>query len=699
MYNKILLTACILVFALVVFAEEEPADTTVYKSIDIGEITISSTKYNSDVFQLPAAASKLPAYIIVDNKIENLTDLSGFVPNFFMPDYGSKLTSPVYIRGVGTRINSPSVGLYVDNIPYFLKAAFNFNFQDIESIDVLRGPQGTLFGRNTLAGLINITTQQPKPDRSTSVQVNYGSFNQLETQISHNQPINDKLGMIVNFGKVHNDGYFTNEFLGESADKLDSYSGRLKLNYDVCSSFNTRLTLQYENSDQAGYPYALYDIDTQSAGDVSYDFASGYERELFSAGLSMNADFGSVYLSSATSFQLLDDFQKIDQDFTPASLFMVNQNQKQNMFAQELTVSSEKGKIYEWLFGGFVFRQSLDKEVFVEYGEDGISKYRLPGSYNYTKGYDNTTSGVAFYHQSVLNIGKVNIIAGLRGDYEKATLDYQHDKEVVGNTSHVGDAELELDNVVFLPKISVKYNINENISHYATFSKGYNAGGFNSTFERDEDRSYEPEESYNYEFGWKFRCPKNNIKAGIGAYYMDWRKQQVYQPAPSGRGSMLKNAGKSESMGFELEMRYSPDNKFEAWGMFGFNKAKFVEYMRNDSTDYAGNYLPYAPRFTLNLGVKQAFEFNSELVDRMTILLQYQGFGKTYWHESNNAWQDFYGLVSGRVSFQKNDISLSIWCKNLFDADYNSFYFTALGNSYAQIGKPSRVGVTAKVRF
>ena len=488
-------------------------------------------------------------------------------------------------------------------------------------------------------------------------------------------------------------------FWMRSADELDSYSGRLKLNYDVSQSFNIRLTLQYEDSEQGGYPYALYDTETQTAGDVNYDFASGYERELFSAGMSTSADLGFAYLTSATSYQFLDDLQTIDQDFTPRSLFMVNQDQEQNMFAQELTLSSEKGSAYEWLFGGFTFRQALDKIVFVEYGEDFTSPRNMPSPYNYTKTYDNVTSGLAFYHQSVFNWGKVNIIAGLRADYEKATLDYQHDKEVAGNASHVGDADLEMDNFILLPKLSIKYNINENISHYVTFAKGYNSGGFNSSFEREEDRSFDPEESYNYEFGWKFHCPVNNIRAGVSAYYMDWRNQQVYQPSPSGRGSILKNAAKSESLGTEMEIRYSPNQLFESWAMFGYNKARFVDYQRNDSTDYSGNFLPYAPRFTLNFGVKKAFKMKTEYVDRLTVQLQYQGFGKTYWHESNNAWQEYYGLVSGRFTIQKSNFSLSLWADNIFDADHNAFYFTALGNSYAQAGKPARAGVTAKIRF
>ncbi|MGQ8336901.1 TonB-dependent receptor [Sunxiuqinia sp. A32] len=693
MYNKLLLAVCLLIIAQTTFGEGEVADSTVYKTLNLGEITINSAKYNSDVFRLPAAASKLSANVIIENKIENLTDLSGVVPNFFMPDYGSKLTSPIYIRGVGTKINSPSVGVYVDNIPYLDKSAFNFDFQDIESIDVLRGPQGTLYGRNTLAGLINITTMQPKPERLTSVLVDYGSYNQLKTQISHNQPITEKLGMIVNLGRTHHDGFFTNVYLDESADELDSYSGRMKLNYDACSVFNTQLTLQYEDSKQAGYPYGLYDLDTQESEDVNYDYASGYDRKMFSSGLAMNANFGSVYISSATSYQTIDDVQIIDQDFTPASLYMVDQNQKQHMFAQEINVSSEKGKAYEWLFGGFTFSQNFDKEVYLEYGTDA------PRVYNYTKTYDNSISGFAFYHQSVLNLGKFTFNGGLRFDYEKATLLYNHEVNTNGVPSHGGDADLNMDETKVLPKFSIKYDITENIAPYFTYTTGYNSGGFNSTFERDEDRSFDAENSYNYEGGIKLHCPVNNIFASVSAFYMDWRNQQVYQPVPSGRGSMLKNAAKSESKGFEAEVRYKPNPKLEVWGMYSYNKAVYVKYQRDEDTDYSGNYLPFAPRSTYNLGGKKTFTIDSNLIDKFSFQLQYQGFGKTYWHDSNNAWQDTYGLLSGRMSFQKKNITLSLWSKNIFDTDYNAYYLSSVGKNFAQPGKPARLGVALKVRF
>ena len=348
------------------------------KNYKLDEILIKSPKYNRNIFEVPAAATMLPARFIENNKVENLTDVSAFIPNFFMPDYGSKLTSPVYIRGVGNRINTPSVGLYVDDIPYFEKSAFNFDFFDVERIEVLRGPQGTLYGRNAMGGLINVITSSPQPERHTTLSVDYGNYNQIRTAISHNQPIGEKFALLANFHQTHNDGFYTNMYNNSQVDKLNSYSGRLKLNYNVSEKFKASANVQYENSKQGGYPYALYTDSTNTAADINYNDESIYNRQLLSSGLNLNYSAPGYQIRAVTSYQYIEDRQEIDQDFTPKSLFLVTQDQLLNMIAQEINIRSNENKTYDWLFGVFAFKQILDKEVTVNYGPDGIKQYKLP---------------------------------------------------------------------------------------------------------------------------------------------------------------------------------------------------------------------------------------------------------------------------------------------------------------------------------
>ena len=370
------------------------------------------------------------------------------------------------------------------------------------------------------------------------------------------------------------------------------------------------------------------------------------------------------------------------------------------MIAQEINIQSNENKTYDWLFGVFAFKQILDKEVTVNYGPDGIKQYKLPYSqYYYTKWYDNTNSGVALFHESTLKFGGFAVTAGIRADYEKATLDYVYDKFPNGKQTNVESAVSEQEYFEILPKIAFKYSINEYLVPYATVAKGYNSGGFNATFEREEDRTFKPEDSWNYEAGIKAKWLQQRVYANLAVFYIDWNNQQIYQTVPSGTGSMLTNAGKSESKGIEFEIKALPAKNFEIWLATGYNEAKFVEYVKDNKTDYSGNYLPYVPRFSVSTGANYLIEVNKNWLDNIRMQLTYNGFGKHYWNEDNVAYQDYYGLLNFRAGFERKNVTLSFWGKNILNADYNSFYFNALGKSYAQIGKPALFGANVKIMF
>ncbi|MDR2911192.1 MAG: TonB-dependent receptor [Bacteroidales bacterium] len=698
--KKITIISALFLLIQPVLRAQLTVETDTLKNYILEEITVKSPKYNMNIFDIPAAASMLPERLIENNKIENLTDISAFVPNFFMPDYGSKLTSPVYIRGVGNRINTPSIGLYVDYIPYFEKSAFNFDFYEIEQIEVLRGSQGTLYGRNAMGGLINIMTRKPEKERKTSISADYGNYSQVRAGISHNQPLGEKFIILANLNQINNSGFYENKFNNNRVDKLNSYSGRVKMQFTPSEKFTASLNVQYEDSKQGGYPYALFNKETNKVADINYEYKSYYNRQLLSSGLILNYFETNFDVRSVTSFQSINDLQVVDQDFTPKSLFYANQDQKLNMFAQEINIQSKNNKTYGWLFGFFGFTQAIDRSVTVEYAPDGLIQYNLPfDEYYITRFYDNINSGAAIFHQSTLYFGDFSITAGIRADYEKATLNYIQDNftnEVKNNAEQTAS---KLDFFEILPKIAFKYSISEYLTPYATIAKGYNSGGFNDTFESDRDRSFNPEHSWNYEAGVKAKWLQQRIYTNLAIFYIDWANQQIYQTVPSGTGSMLTNAGKSESKGVELEFKIIPAKNIETWLAAGYNNAKFIKYVKDSNVDYSGKHIPYVPKFSFNLGANYLININSSWLDNIRFNVTYNGIGKHYWNEDNIAYQNYYGLLNHRITFEKDNITFSFWGKNILNENYNSFYFQALGNSYAQIGKPASLGVNMKVSF
>jgi len=679
-------------------------DSTNFPNVQLNEVKVISSKEirNNKIVELPTAVSVIDYITIKQNEINTLNGISGLIPNLFMPDYGTKLTSPIYLRGVGSRINSPSVGLYVDNVPYFEKAAFDFDFYDIERIEVLRGPQGTLYGRNTMGGIVNIYTRDPGTKRETNLDLSAGMYDYYKGMLSHIQPLGEKTSLLVNTSVYNYGGNFENLFTGTNVDKINSVSGRIKLISNLSRNIKTTYSMNLEKSRQEGYPYAIYNEETGEAGMVDYDYESSYDRFILSNNFQLKYMRKKFTIISNSSYQYLDGYQDIDQDFTTANLFGVVQDQKQHMFSQEITLNSTAHSNYSYILGVFAFTQLFDSKVDVEYKSDFTSVYGLPDPYTKYKSYDNTVSGIAAFHQSTLSdflIEGLDVIAGVRFDMEKASQNYLYELQMGTTLSTPGDFDYSLDYFKVMPKIAFSYQCAKNINTYATIAQGYKTGGFNTTIERDEDESFEPEESINYELGIKSDFFNKKLRANFSVFYIDWYNQQIYQTVPSGQGSMIKNAGRSYSKGVEVELNLRVLDGLNIYSNLGLTEAKFTSYEKDSVISYSGNYLPYVPGLTLQSGINYGIAINGNFIERINLQLSYTGFGKHYWNEGNTAFQDYYGLLNSNLSIETQYFTLSIWGKNLSNTDYHSFYFSSMGNSFVQLGKPLMLGTTLRIKI
>ncbi len=695
-YKYLSVVAVFLAFTFTTRAQDMlvVTDTTAVPKVEIGEVVINASKNQSKLKELPASVSLLSTETIRQNEVHSLTDITSTAPNFFMPDYGSKLTAPVYIRGIGSRIDAPSVGLYVDNVPYFEKASFNFDFFDIQRIEVLRGPQGTLYGRNTMAGIVNVLTLSPMDYQGTRVNLSAGSYGSAAVNAGHYGKTGNKFAYSLSSNYLHQNGFFKNQYTNDQVDELNSAGFRNKLIWRPTQSLSFENVLSFEHSDQGGYPYAVFNTTTNRPDPINYNQYSSYYRNLFSDALVARVVKNNYEISSTTSYQLLDDTQKIDQDFTADSLYFVVQKQHQHMISEELIARSRGDHRYQWLVGAYGFMQFLDKGVDVDNYKAKSKSF---------KQYDNTVSGYAFFHQSTLNdflVKNLTLTAGIRFDSERNELDYVYDLKKNGTIANMVDTLYpSLDFSVVMPKIALNYNMGRN-SVYAVVAKGYKTGGYNSTIERPEDLTFDPEDSWNYEMGLKSSLFNNMLYADLAFFYIDWRNQQIYQTVPSGNGSMLKNAGKSESKGVEAALKTAPVMGFDASVSYGYTHATFIHNVLNANIDYSGNFIPYVPRHTLAIQLNKSIPIrNSAVLDQLKINVLYRETGKIYWNEANSHAQDNYGTTDVKLSLIKGDMQFDLWGKNIFGTDYESFYFEALGKKYVQTGKPARLGVNLSLKF
>jgi iron complex outermembrane recepter protein len=697
--NHFYLLLIFLLLFLPVNAENTSENKIITDDVELNEIVVNASRTETKLKEMPTAVSVLSAAVLADHEIFSITQASAMIPNFYMPDYGTKLTSPVYIRGMGSRINAPSVGMYVDGIPYFEKAAFDFEFFDVQKMEVLRGPQGTLFGRNSIGGLINITTRSPFDYQGTHVFVSAGNYGLGRINAGHYQRLSDKLAYSVAVSYLKHDGFHTNTTLNTKADKLNSYGLRFKLQYRMTDRWSLDFSTNTDFSQQSGYPYAPFNKETLTAGSIVYNQESGYDRLLLSNAVKLSYKGDGWMFNNTLSHQYLNDNQLLDQDFGPDSLFFAQQRQKHHYIANEAIIQSKDDERYSWLTGLFLFSQDLNNIVEVD-------NYVAPTPFGIMHAWRQMdflpkTIGAAVFHQSDYRItNALTLTAGLRYDYEQSKLQYRDQRKMGANSLAPLDTIYPaLQDGALLPKVALAWAVNPDINVYASYATGYKPGGFNITFDRPDDLMFKKETSYNYELGAKVSLLEYFF-AESALFYSMLENQHIYRINPSGVGSYLDNSGLSRNMGFELSLSNRSYHGFEAAAAYGFTHAEILEYEQSDNLNYNNKLTPYIPRHTLSVQATQTHRFHaSDWIDQLKLHVSYQQTGELYWNLSNSLKEARYGMLNAKASWVKNNIQVDIWGKNLTNTQHHAFIFEVGQAAYAQSGKPLQAGVSLRYKF
>ncbi len=771
---------------------DNPADSV--RMIDLEDVVvIASPKEHVKLRQQPTAVSIITPEDMSEYRIQSMKDLSMLVPSLFIPDYGSCLTSAIYIRGVGSRINTPSVGLYVDNVPLLDKSGYDFSYNDVDRIDILRGPQGTLYGRNAMGGLIKIHTKSPMDYQGTDFRASAGMYGQYSVSATHYHRYGDKFAFSAGGFYEYNNGFFKNTYLHKYTDRGNSVGGRLHAIFQPTSQWKLDFNVGYQYTDQLGYAYGAYDKNTNITSDIAYNDESSYYRNLLNASLNAEYKTSEFTLSAVTGYQYLRDRMFMDQDFTPADIYTLEQKQRLHAFSEEITLKSRGTRRWDWLAGIFGFYQGLKTNSPVTFKEEGV-RTQIEDNINgflpahlgaridiqnpellINADFDSPSYGLAAFHQSTFNdlfVKGLNLTLGLRLDYEKNKLTY-HSGAPMDYTFPISamGMQLNLDNSLnsrldgtlhnhylqLIPKIALSYFFTPHNQIYASVSKGYRSGGYNiqmiSDLVRNEmqvgltnqvrtdlvnemkkagapdkvinmvagmipsfDRmdventvTYKPEYCWNYEVGTHLTLLDEKLWADGALYYMDTRNQQIARFVDSGLGRMMVNAGRSASYGAELSLRARLGEGWTANLDYGYTHATFKDYLtRNESSqeasiDYEGNFVPFIPRHTMNLGLRYDIKCAPwSWFDKAWISANYTGAGRIYWTEQNDASQNYYSLVNWNISVTSGITEITLWSRNFLNTSYNTFCFnnsTSQDNFFAQKGKPFQLGVDLRLRF
>lgn len=506
---------------------------------DLDEVTIISQPKEQYRLRLqPISSTMYSGNDMAAWAARDLRELSAYVPNFTMPAYGSRYTSAVYMRGTGSRINSPAVGIYVDGVPLMSKSAFNTHIYDLARVDVMRGPQGTLYGLNSEAGLIRLYTKNPMDYQGTDISVGIGNKFYRNFEAAHYNKVNDLFAFSVAGFYNGQDGFFKNEGTGTYSDKYNEAGGRVKLMFRASDRLSINYLADYQYTRQNGFPYGILD-DKGIASNPNTNRQNNYRRNMFNTALDVRYRGNGFDFSATSSYQHLNDYMMMDVDYSTADFMEMEERQNQNAYTQEFTFKSNKpvGGFWHWtagVFGGFSWLRTNSD---VDFGKDmdaflgsmaqramyssmvksmskrfldmgmpdkqaaaqaamiierarGVSLTtdlkNVPGIYH------TPTYNLGFYHESNFDItNRLTATLGLRYDWNEVRIDYDTEAmltsvaNVMGRKTTVNVSSHLIDNrnshfAELLPKFGLTYKLSDNGSNvYATMSKGYRAGGYN----------------------------------------------------------------------------------------------------------------------------------------------------------------------------------------------------------------------------
>ena len=719
----------------------EQADSVLLDEISI----VASIKMPGSDDKGAYSATTVSRAELENRHVNSVKELTAIAPNFYQPDYGSRMTSSIYVRGFGSRIDQPVVGMNIDERPVMNKNGYDFDLFDIDRVQIVRGAQGVLYGRNSSGGAINVYTLSPLHFQGKRLTFEYGNGSHLRLKASHYAAPSKNLGWSSSIFYSHSDGFFMNRERGENCDGGDNVAVRLRGQWVSPENWSIDNTFTAGYTDEGGWAYRQYSAGVLAP--VAYGDPCSYRRFTVGDGLVVKCLFEEFTLSSTTGYQYVNDRMRIDNDFTAADYFSMGQYQSEHSFTQEFVARSNDGGAFSWQAGlfGFWKRNVMSAPVtFKQYGIDNLILKNANEYYYHLLGANRELSlrdgsftidddfiipayGAATYLQLGYGLAGFEFTVGLRLDYERSVMDYDSRSLVYYKTYRdINDynalpVELSgsksMDALELLPSFSLSYS-KEWGTVYASARKGFKAGGFNTQLFSDLLQSkmtgtligrvqetdvsstvYRPETNWTFELGTHLSPMRSGaLKVSAALFYIDCRNQQLTVfPKGMSTGRMMSNAGESFSCGAEASVAYRVGD-FTLNAAYGYTHAEFRKYISGDS-DYSGNILPYAPRETMSANVEYRLPVSKRFANYVLLNVGWHGVGRIYWNEENTLSQPFYGLWSASLSWEKGMWGASVWGKNLLGEEYDTFYFRSIGNDFFAQGKPLQFGMSLHVNL
>ena len=670
-------------------------------------VVVNADKTSTNLFKTPASVTSISGKQLQDRRIWEINDITGQSPNFFLSNSGDN-RNVTGIRGIVTTSYEQAVVTYIDGVAQFSLDTYIPQLNDVESIDIIRGAQSTVFGRNALGGVINITTKKPTNQTSLKVDVNTGNFGQLRTSASFKTPvIKNKLYFGLSVLQDKRNGFFENEFTSGRYDDQSQNMISSQLKYLFSDGWSIQADVKmYNGSNNGAFPLA---------GSISSALENPYvlsQNQLATMkDKTSNASIVLRHKGEKTDLIIQSSRQRnyryytnsLDADFSPADIVGIYNNYGKdfnnvNVLTNEVRLSSsnQQDSKFSWTVGAYQFIQDNPTKQATAFGKDA-GLFGVPDTdFAIISTNIGMNTGLAGFANASLKVNdKFQINAGLRLDNEnrKLTVGSVYEKQPNISFTTAEDTTGKSSYSAFTPKIGIQYNFAENGIFYLNYNRGFRSGGLTGISSDPSQiplSSFNPEFSNMFEAGIKGANSNGRFQYGFVVFLNQVNNIQTPTLILPDAITITRNSGKLNSSGLEVEMALKPLTGLTLQYAGGITNAKYSDFStvnNGANLDLSGKRQIFTPQSTNYIAAQYQNKLGSnDIVAR----IEYNRVGKQYFDFKNEISQDAYGILNMRIAYMLKKWELSLWGRNLTSARYIDY---AYDFGAAHLGDPRTYGI------
>ncbi len=717
--------ACLLSICSTGIAAQQPTRA-------IEEIVVTAQKREQNLQEVPVAITAFDETTIERVGGTSLADMEAFAPSLNFGRGSRRTRGEINIRGVGSFSRNPGfdarASVYVDGVFVGRSGVFDQDLQGVTGVEILRGPQGTLFGKNTISGAININTAKPSDEFEARVGVDVGNYSRRKVQARVNGALSENVFGSVALTKMDQDGFIDNNFLDTDLNGIDRISGRAKLRVLASDALELNFSADFLEEDDrggngegiradsgVGLAFGQASFSTApGAREVDHDAQEREEREFWGVSMTADYDFGNDFtFTSITAYREMEWYNLNEEDYTRAFIGTSAFDEDSDQFTQEFRITSPQDGPFDYVAGIYYITQSIST------GRDGTFTGLFFGRPSAQAEViptivDVDASGWAAYvHANYRFNDNFELTAGLRYTDEEKDIDFflPNPTGFANVLDMTGQPPFKdtYDADAFTPKLGLNWYVNEDVLIYASYSEGFKSGGHNVDFIQTlEELPYDEETAQSFEVGLKSTFAEGRVRLNLAYFdttFEDFQVQQFQQLSPTVSRIAISNAAEANTSGVEMELTVIPVDGLTLMANAAWIDAEFDKFQNcNSGVDCTGNDLPYAPELKYYLSAEYEFPV-SQRGDQMYIRWDYSDTDDYFTHPENTPVLrevEGYDIHNARIGFISADgkWDIALWGKNLSDSDHLRFAeLNFFGVQRGHYEPPRTYGISASYTF